>query len=381
MKLGAIRSSAVLVVALLTIPSVARGGVLPDAFRDSTDGQFDMSDWLITRKGALAVPMLITEPAIGYGAGLGVAFFHQSVQERAEASAASGDGKLEPPSISAAFGMATENGTWAGGAGHFGSWKNDRYRYLGGAAYFAPKLDYYGGGGTLPPISYELEGWGIIQELSARMGKSDLFAGARLIYADITGRLDIDKPGLPERDSDVALGGAAAFLNWDSRDNILTPTRGVNAMLRATMFDGALGSDRDFELYDSYAQIYLKPHPRLVTGLRLDARASDGDTPFYAKPFLQMRGLPAMRYSDDVTALVEAELRWNVKGRWSLVGFGGTGRVGNEFGDLGEADAVNAYGTGFRYLLARRLGLQAGLDVGFGPDDTAVYIQVGNAWR
>ena len=381
MRSGKTCSAIALIVALFVVPSVARAGTLLDGFRDSSDGQFDMSDWLLTKKGALVVPVVITEPAIGYGGGLGVAFFHQSVQERAAESAAKGDGKMEPPSISAAVGMATENGTWAGGAGHFGSWKDDRFRYLGGAGYFAPKLDYYGGGGTLPPISYELEGWGIIQELSARMGKSDLFAGARLIYADITGRLDIDKPGLPERDSDVALGGAAAFFNWDSRDNILTPTRGVNAMLRATMFGEALGSDRNFELYDSYAQIYLKPHPRLVTGLRLDARSSSGDTPFYAKPYLQMRGLPAMRYSDDVTALVEAELRWNVKGRWSLVGFGGTGRVGNEFGDLGDADAVNAYGTGFRYLLARRLGLQGGIDIGFGPDDTAWYIQVGNAWR
>jgi hypothetical protein len=142
-----------------------------------------------------------------------------------------------------------------------------------------------------------------------------------------------------------------------------------------------LGSSREFELYDAYTHIYVRPHERLVTGLRVDARASDGDTPFYAKPFLQMRGLPAMRYSGDVTALIEAEVRWNVVGRWSLVGFGGTGRVGKEFSELNDAEAVNAYGTGFRYLLARRLGLQAGIDVGFGPDDTAWYIVVGNAWR
>jgi hypothetical protein len=88
-----------------------------------------------------------------------------------------------------------------------------------------------------------------------------------------------------------------------------------------------------------------------------------------------------MRYQDDVSALVEAELRWNVRGRWHLVGFGGTGRTGNAFDELSDSDSINAYGGGFRYLLARRLGLQAGIDVGFGPDDTAWYIQVGNAWR
>jgi hypothetical protein len=366
---------------LLLLTPIAHADSLLAPFRDSTDGQFDMSDWLITRKGALVVPTVITEPAVGYGGGLGVVFFHQSMQERAAESAGSGDGKLQVPSISAAVGMGTENGTWAGGFGHFGSWKGDRLRYLGGAAYFAPKLDYYGGGGTLPPISYELEGWGLVQELSGRVGSTGLFVGARFVYADITGKLDIDKPGLPMRDNDVTLSGLAALMNWDTRDNILTPTTGANVMLRVTKFDDAFGSDRDFELYDSYAQLYVKPHARLITGLRLDARSSDGDTPFYAKPYLQMRGLPAMRYSGDVAALVEAELRWNVRGRWSLVGFGGTGRVGKAYDELGDADAVNAYGTGFRYLLARRLGLHAGIDIGFGPDDTAWYIQVGNAWR
>jgi hypothetical protein len=376
------RRAAIAILAIFVFaPAALAGEMSLAAFRDATDGQFDLSDWLLTRKGALPVATIITEPAIGYGAGIGVAFFHQSIGEQASQGAAANQGKMRPPSITAAGGMATENDTWAAGLGHFGSWKGDRIRYIGGAAAFAPKLDYYGEGGNAPAISYELEGWGLIQELSTRLGSSDVFAGVRYVYGDIEGKLDIDGPGLPERDSDVKLGGLAASINWDSRDNILTPTRGVNLVLRGTMFDETFGSDRKFELYDAYAQIYVRPHERLVTGLRIDARASEGDTPFYAKPFLQMRGLPVMRYSDDVAALVEAEVRWNVRGRWSLVGFAGTGRTGDEFGDLGSADAINAYGTGFRYLLARRLGLHAGIDVGFGPDDTAWYIQVGNAWR
>jgi hypothetical protein len=30
--------------------------------------------------------------------------------------------------------------------------------------------------------------------------------------------------------------------------------------------------------------------------------------------------------------------------------------------------------------VARRLGLQGGLDIGIGPDETAIYLQVGHAW-
>lgn len=38
-------------------------------------------------------------------------------------------------------------------------------------------------------------------------------------------------------------------------------------------------------------------------------------------------------------------------------------------------------GFGFRYLMARALGLYTGLDFAWGPEDFAFYIQVGNAWR
>ena len=360
------------VVLLLTAMNARAGG-----FRDSTDGKFDLSDWLVTRKGALPVATLITEPAVGYGLGVGVLFFHQSIQESVSRSG----GKMAPPSITAAILAGTENGTRVGAAGHFGSWKGDRIRYLGGAALLAPNLDYYGEGGNGPPISYELEGWGFVQELNFRIADTDIFAGGRYIYGDVSGRFDPGESGLPVNDREVTIGGLSANLNWDSRDNVLTPTHGANIMLRATKYAEAFGSGRDFETIDAYAQLYAMPHERLITGLRLDARGAGGDTPFYLLPYLQMRGLPALRYSDDVAALIEGELRWNVHGRWSLVGFGGTGRVGDNFSDLGSADSVRTLGGGFRYLLARTLGLHAGLDVGFGPDDKALYIQVGNAWR
>ena len=40
-----------------------------------------------------------------------------------------------------------------------------------------------------------------------------------------------------------------------------------------------------------------------------------------------------------------------------------------------------AGGAGFRYLIARKLGLYTGIDVARGPETTAFYIQVGSAWR
>ncbi|MGF6545404.1 hypothetical protein [Paraburkholderia youngii] len=39
----------------------------PLSFTDPEDGKLDMSDFLIKYKGALPVPVVITEPAVGYG--------------------------------------------------------------------------------------------------------------------------------------------------------------------------------------------------------------------------------------------------------------------------------------------------------------------------
>jgi hypothetical protein len=84
---------------------------------------------------------------------------------------------------------------------------------------------------------------------------------------------------------------------------------------------------------------------------------------------------------DNAALLTEAELRYDVTSRWSLVGFGALGRVADNFGDLGSADTHTALGTGFRYLIARQYGMRLGLDLGYSDDgDWSVYVTMGTGW-
>jgi len=62
-----------------------------------------------------------------------------------------------------------------------------------------------------------------------------------------------------------------------------------------------------------------------------------------------------------------------------LIGFYGAGKAYNS-GIKKDTDFINTIGTGIRYLIASRLGLQMGLDIAKGPYDTAVYIQFGSSW-
>jgi hemolysin activation/secretion protein len=116
-----------------------------------------------------------------------------------------------------------------------------------------------------------------------------------------------------------------------------------------------------------------------VLGLRADAEVIKGDAPFYSYPFVDMRGIKAMQYQGEKTLLGEVELRWAFTPRWSVVGFGGAGKAYNS-GQKGNSDIVYSKGFGIRYLIASKLGLQTGIDIAKGPDDTAIYIQFGSSW-
>ena len=66
--------------------------------------------------------------------------------------------------------------------------------------------------------------------------------------------------------------------------------------------------------------------------------------------------------------------------RFSAVGFVGTGSAWTDFLDFESSRDIATGGGGFRYEIARRFGLHMGLDVAWGPDEPALYVQFGNAW-
>jgi hypothetical protein len=127
--------------------------------------------------------------------------------------------------------------------------------------------------------------------------------------------------------------------------------------------------------------------PCLNVGVRVDLRHAEPGAPFWGLPFIDLRGIPAMRYQGNDVLVAETELRCDVTRRWSLVGFAGVGRASRDLLDLPEffeerSKAQTAWnaGAGFRYLIARRYGLRMGIDIARGPEDWAFYITVGSSW-
>lgn len=61
-----------------------------EGFIDRDDGHLDVSEWLVDRKGFLAMPIVVTEPAVGYGAGVALMFVRNSMRESAASDKGSG---------------------------------------------------------------------------------------------------------------------------------------------------------------------------------------------------------------------------------------------------------------------------------------------------
>ena len=367
---------------LTLLPSVSPAGWLGDTFIDPSDGHLDTSTWLLDKEGLLPVPILITEPAIGYGGGLALVYFHDKI----------GAKKGEPPSISVAFGAATENGTWFAGGGHLGIWADDTIRYTGGIGAGLIKMEYYGLSGVggrkrSQGVHFETEAVFLMQEVQFRLWESNFFAGLGYNFVDTKNTFKV----LPKELSDSPLtllpgvkfnsrsAALSLMLNYDSRDNLFTPSKGMAAELKVMDFNKTWGSDDNFKKYSASLLSYTPLNDELILGLRADAETIEGDAPFYSYPFIDMRGIKAMQYQGDKTLLGEVELRYAFTPRWSVIGFGGAGKAYNN-GIKGDSDIIYSKGLGVRYLIASKLGLQMGVDVAKGPDDTAIYIQFGSSW-
>jgi hypothetical protein len=338
-------------------------------FTDPVDGWFDATAFLREKYGFLPVPIIMTEPAFGYGGGAALTFMHGPL-------AAQEGEKQKPPSMSMVAGAGTENGTWMTGAGHMGSWFEDRVRYIGFLGRAHLNLDYWIND---QPVSYTMDALALIQRLTTRIGESDFFIGGRyyLFGAGIDGNA-INY--LPDERSEMRTGGLGISLAYDSLNNVLTPTKGWQLTYVGMAYAPAFGGEIEYQKYEARNRVQIPITPKFGVGLRVDGQYASDDVPFWHQPAVDIRGVSMVRYQNNAVLVGEVELRLNVYERFWLIGFGGAGAAEDRFADLHDGDWHPSGGCGFRYLIARGLGLLVGIDVAKSEDGNAIYITMGNAW-
>jgi len=368
---------AVLIVVLISSFNQLEAQSKKGIFRDSIDNAFDISKWLLDLHGFLPIVSPITEPAVGYGA-IGAAVYFIPKEKKPGVG-------FQMPDIAGVAGGLTQNGTWLSGAGYFGFWKDNAIRYRGVLGYADFKLKYYGtGGGFLAtnPVQFTLQSYVTLQQFLFRIGKSNFMVGGNYIFSKTKVILfeenDID--WLDPLDFDLINSGVSLRAQYETFNNLLSPSKGVSIQLEYRTYLEFLGSDRHSDRVTFSTVGYVPVMDRWVSGFRLESVFASQNTPFYMLPFVYMRGVPAMRYQGRFTILAETEQYVRVYRRWGLIGFAGYGRSIANIERWDGGDHVWNAGGGFRYLMARQLGLQMGIDVGCSPEEWAIYIVFASAW-
>lgn len=363
----------------LTIVQVFGQDKKQPLLRDTLDNQLDLSQYLYGLTGFLPVVAPITEPAVGYGAAGALLYFVPTRKYDSE--------HFQIPDIAGLIGGYTENNTWMLGGFYAGFWNHDKVRYMGIAGYVDAKLKFYGANNPLPGkegINFNIQAFLFRQQAVFRIKDSNFFIGGN--YQFVKSKIPIfdgsNIPGVEPLDFELTQSGVTLITEYEQLNSLLSPTAGVIVHAEYIQNLELIGSDRNFGTVKLYSYMYFPVTDFWIPALRVEGQAATGNPPFYALPFVYMRGVPALRYQGDFTALVETENLFNVTSRWSLVAFAGTGIA---FKSLEDPNAESQFawsaGGGFRYLLARLLGARAGIDIARGPEQWAFYVVFGKSWR
>lgn len=321
------------------------------------------------KKKILPIAVPITEPAVGYGLIGGALLFLPKKDS------------LQKSDIIAGTGGITTNGTWFAGGGYLGFWKDDKIRYTGFSGYGKITLNYYGFGSE-NPITFDQNVFIFMQQMLFGFGESDFYIGGKYQLSKITipTRKNEEVVDFESDDLELWNSGIALIGEYDNLNNFLSPTKGVKFHLSYNQNLEFLGSQRDWGTLVFYTHVYIPISEKWIPAFRVETNLITGSPPFYAYPYVSLRGIPALRYQGKFAVVAETEQLYNISPRWGVVGFTGFGAAIDSVDEKIKNELVYNYGAGVRYLVLKDLGLKIGADLARGPEDWAFYMSVGSAW-
>lgn len=353
------------VLLLLALSAAARADP-PEAGQEPGPADEDVQTFLF-------VPYPVTEPAVGTGLLAGPVWMREGPPE------------ADAPARPQAFGAGV---LWTDG-GSRGLVGFDRRAWGGGRWWTtAVALDAelalrYGGldPGQDQDLGFTLDLSGLSVEGEVRLAGRPDRVGLRLFAGQADLAFDDALP--PEFDPSWTrrrVNGFAVSYIRDLRDDTYSPTRGTHLQGSATVYASWLGASFDAQALGLRWTRYGKGLAGGVLGLRVVLDASHGDAPFYLRPYVSLRGVPALRYAGEQAASLELEQRWPLGERWELLAFGGAGSAHSERAAGPGSASVTTGGMGFRFKARKYFGLTFGVDLAHGPDGLVTYLQIGNAW-
>ncbi|MBQ9076912.1 MAG: BamA/TamA family outer membrane protein [Muribaculaceae bacterium] len=263
-------------------------------------------------------------------------------------------------------------------------------------------------------LSYKLElyrknldFWGINSEETARNAKSkynrrQIDLQAEYIYrvnrrfytgfqirSNYTDARDVRNPEylLNERSQYYVTGVGLSF-EYDTRDNLVTPTRGVHLAYKPMVFPKGLGSaPSTFYSHTLIANSYIRLWKGAILALDWYAKLNSERTPWTMREMLasdgiRMRGYYMGSTMDNSQIASQAELRQHLWKRLGIVIWGGGATVFSSIKDLHKYDIkpewLHNFGVGLRFEFKHNVN--ARIDYGFGQGTSGIVFAIGEAF-
>jgi hypothetical protein len=332
--------------------------------KDSLDGAFDLSNDMIYSSDFLLVYTVITEPSLG---GIGGALIPVFLKKRKPViDTINGEIKITPvnPDITAGMVMYTANKSWLAGLFRAGTFAKAGITYKVAVAYGDINVKFYN---TLPVVgrkefNYNFRMIPVYLQGLKQFNNAHWSAGFQYLFLDakVSPIGESLPPIIADNQRNSIVSQVGGILQYDNRDNIFTPDKGIRVQGNFFWSNSVIGSDYNSWRINYSFIGYTLVTPKFIVGPRVEGQRSLGKPPFYLLPYINLRGVPATLYQGNATLLSEVKTRWDLYRRWSMVFYGGTGLAYDSWNNMFENPLVYSYGTGFRYLLARKFGLRMG---------------------
>lgn len=296
------------------------------------------------------------------------------------------DSLMQPSDFSLLAGASINGNYTCGVSGNIHLTRDHRFKYR--ALYKHQRRDFWGVSffdcDTLPAIKYEcLRVYVDVDYMQRFAGNWFWGAALRLSYA----KSDIeDKRYLAGQDKKGFFTGAGLLIQYDSRDYILNPSRGMNFLLRSIYYPKALNTfNTDVVCTTMQLNAYHKVWKDAILAYDFfsEFNSSPKVVPWQLREEIcafdcQMRGYYAGRYMDNNQVAAQVELRQHVWKRFGAVAWTGVGTFFNHINDVTGKQILSTYGAGIRFEMKHRTNIR--LDFAFGRNTSSIIFNYGEAF-
>lgn len=295
---------------------------------------------------------------------------------------------LTPPSDISIFANVSTSGFYAFGVTGNTIFPGNRQRLLYNLVFSSAPRDLWGigyeAGRRNEATDYVEQRYRITARWQHRIF-ADAYAGFIFDFDHAKGR-KFDATGLDyirrERTGYTATG-LGAMIEYDSRDFIPNPSRGLYLSVQEIFFPRGLGScDKALWRTVCIADAYRKVWRGGLLAFDLYGEFNSTGTPWPLLARLgnneRMRGYYEGRYTDNCLVTCQIELRQRIKGRIGCVVWGGAGNVFEKVEEFRGRETLPNYGFGFRWELKKRVNVR--MDYGFGRDTSGFLLSLNEAF-